>query len=106
MAGRGWAAMTMKPSPRIELEIDALILDGLSPREGALFAAAFRDELTRLLLTEGMPATVDQMATGRDGLPLAAVDGGVIAAPPGLAPEALGAHAAGALYRGLDGGAS
>ena len=39
--------MTMKPSPRIELEIDALVLDGLSPREGALFAAAFRDELTR-----------------------------------------------------------
>lgn len=92
----------MSRMPRIEFQIDTLALDALSPREGALFTTAFQDELTRLLLTEGLPAAVADAAAGSAAFPVS-LDGGAIEAPDGLTPETLGVRVAGAVFRGLGG---
>ena len=78
---------------RVELRIDDLVLEGLSPAEAREVGAALERELARLVRERGAPE--------RGG----AVE---IAAPaeierwPGEAPAALGARLAGAIHGRLD----
>lgn len=94
--------MSANPRPRLALAIDKLVLDGLSPRDGEIFAAAFSRELTRLLQA-GAP--FDELAGQgtTDTIALPELPGGAFAAPHGLAPEALGVRAAAAICRGFEG---
>lgn len=94
--------MSADPRPRLALAIDALVLEGLSPRDGEIFAAAFSRELTRLLQA-GAPFGRLAGHGMSDTIALSELAGGAFAAPRGLAPDALGARAAAAVYRGFDG---
>lgn len=94
----------MTSEPRLEVEIDALVLEGFSPGERELFTTAFTRELTRLLQHHGAPSSV--VAAGDSGpTAMTAVDGRSFHVAPGLAADAMGTHAAAAVYRGLGGAA-
>jgi hypothetical protein len=84
----------MKPQA-IEVTIDELVLEGVSPAERLRIGAALESELGRLLAERGLP---EDLAGGdqRD-----AVDGGSFVRGPGATPSSVGAHVAAAVYDGL-----
>jgi len=84
----------MKPRA-IEVTIDELLLEGVSPAERLRIGAALEGELGRLFAERGLP----------DGLTgageRAAVDGGSFARGPRDTPSSIGARVAAAVYDGL-----
>ena len=92
----------MMSSPRIQLDIEALVLHGVSRRDGDVFAAAFTRELTRLLSNDGLPADLSP-ASIPTAASFAAFRGVMADTRPELHPDALGARAAAAVYTGLGG---
>jgi hypothetical protein len=78
---------------RIELHIDALVLDGVDPADRAAFAAALQADLARVIGESGVAG-----AARHDGA-------AVVAAPPvdtpAATPAALGAATARVIQGGL-----
>ena len=92
----------MTTSPHIELTVDALVLHGVNPREGDVFATAFTRELTRLLSDVGLPADLSPESRPT-AMSFAEFSGEMVNTGPDLSPEALGERAAAAVYTGLGG---
>ena len=92
----------MTTSPHIELTVDALVLHGVNPREGDVFATAFTRELTRLLSDDGLPADLSQESRPI-AISFAESSGEMTDTGPDLSPDALGDRAAAAVYTGLGG---
>lgn len=84
----------MKPG-NIELRIDELVLHGFESADHRHIGEAVERELARLFVEEGVPPSLVREA-GIDR-----VDGGTFEAQPGSGAEAIGAHLARAVYRGL-----
>ncbi|NTX07787.1 hypothetical protein HUA74_42535 [Myxococcus sp. CA051A] len=79
---------------RIRLHIDELVLHGIAPAHREQVGEAVRQELTRLLATEGLPQ-------GLAGGEVARLDAGAVHVTPHAAPQSLGAQVARAVYSGL-----
>ncbi|MCP3166319.1 hypothetical protein [Myxococcus qinghaiensis] len=79
---------------RISLHIDELVLHGVSPAHREQVGEAVRQELSRLLATEGLPQ-------GFSGGEVARLDAGAVHVTPHAAPQSLGAQVARAVYSGL-----
>jgi hypothetical protein len=91
----------MTARPRIELHIDALVLDGIAPSPG--LAAAIEAELQRLFTEAGameglLPPGQGHSMPRRE---IARLDGAIQDGGPGLLP--LGARVGRALYQTLQG---
>jgi hypothetical protein len=84
----------MKPK-NIELNIEELVLHGLSPGDRHRIGEAVEQELTRLLADRGVPQSLER------GGEIASVDGGAIEVATGSRAEAIGAQVARAVYGGL-----
>ena len=72
---------------RIEVEIEALVLEGVRPRDAEIVGAALERELARLAREQGLPA-------GGPARPLTAQ----IELRPGEPPAQLGERLAGAVH--------
>jgi hypothetical protein len=81
--------------PGIQLEIEALVLEGFEARHARRITAALQDELSRLLQEEGAPGAWESSFTA------AQLETGPIQISPRHTPEAIGVQAARAIYRGL-----
>lgn len=84
----------MRPR-QIEVTIDELVLEGVSPAEKLRVAATVEKELGRLLAERGLPEGLQ--AGGTRG----SVDGGSFARAERATPSTVGAQVAAAVYRGL-----
>ncbi|MBA2363346.1 MAG: hypothetical protein H0V86_07460 [Chloroflexia bacterium] len=82
--------------PSIELHIKEIALHGVPPEHRDRIGVAFERELTRLLVSEGLPG---KMARDDE---LTNLDGGTIRLMPGAGPEDMGAQIAQAVYGGLE----
>jgi cobalamin biosynthesis Mg chelatase CobN len=76
----------------VTLKIERLVIEGFAERDQARVVEAFGAELTRLFKESGSP---------EQGARLGRLDGGVIQAQPGGAPEWHGAQAAQRLHSAL-----
>ncbi len=76
----------------VELHIEELVFEGLSPAEARRAGAALQAELARLFSERGLPAGF------RGCSAVETLDGGVIDLRPGLRPEAVGQLVAQRLY--------
>jgi hypothetical protein len=81
--------------PNIRVEIEALVLSGFEKRQARRIAAALESELSRLLQEEGAPGA---WASSQE---VAQLEVEPIQISPRQSPEAIGAQAARAIYRGL-----
>jgi hypothetical protein len=81
--------------PNIRVEIEALVLEGFEARQAGRIAAALESELSRLLQEEGEP---EAWASSQE---VAQLEVAPIQISPRHSPEAIGAQAARAIYRGL-----
>jgi hypothetical protein len=79
----------------VELHIEALVLEGIRPRDGDRIGVAVQSELTRLFAKRGVPPALARGGT----VPYA--DGGVVEARPDARPDVIGAQIAQAVYEGL-----
>ncbi|MBJ6762767.1 hypothetical protein JGU66_18540 [Myxococcaceae bacterium JPH2] len=85
----------MRPQ-RIALHIDELVLQGVPAAHRHRVAEALREELSRLLGEQGLPAHVDASALA------SRLARGPLTVTPGASPEAMGTSVARALYSGLN----
>jgi len=83
----------MRPA-EIDLQIDELVLHGFSHHDRARIGGAMERELRRLLAEDPARAASTTRAVMSD-------HGGAIHVAHGASPEAVGAQAAGAVYRAL-----
>ncbi len=81
----------------INIDIERLILEGMpmSPSQGRLLQAALKDELNRLLATEGIPGN------WQEGGVVPHIPGGAIQLKPGTNPSQMGQQIARGIYRGM-----
>ena len=81
----------------ISVTIEKLVLDGfdLTPTDRAVLTGAMREELGRLLATEGLGEGWP------DGSVIGHIDAGQIEYGPGRSPTETGRQIAGAVYGGL-----
>lgn len=79
----------------IELHIEELVLEGLSPGDRHRIGAAIEGELARLLTERGLPAGLAQ------GAEVPRLDGGSFEMNRNVTPEKVGAQVAGAVYGGM-----
>lgn len=79
----------------VHLQIEELILHGFTPADRQRIGAAVEEELTRLLVEQGVPPT---LANG--GL-LARLDGGSFSVSATAKPQQIGRQVAQAIYKGL-----
>lgn len=87
----------------IEIHIERLVLEGVSPADRHRVGAAVERELARLLSERGVPPGLDMdPPTARH---LRQVDGGSFQRSPVDRPQTVGARVAEGVYRGLGGGA-
>jgi hypothetical protein len=81
----------MEVRSEITVEIESLVIEGLTRREAERAALAFQGELQRLFTERGLPAGV---GSGKETLTVETP----LQLRPGAAPEKLGAQAAQALF--------
>lgn len=86
--------MTVSPSS-IDIHIGELVLHGFAPSDRHGISEALREELTRLLTTQGCPALFGQSAE------LAFLDAGSFRVSQGATPEAVGIQVAQTIYQKL-----
>jgi len=84
----------MKP-PRVKLNIENLVVDGVAHVDQATLREAIHQELSRLIAENGVPAHLGQ------GFPL---PNHAVTARPGVGARAIGAQVAQAIYGGMGGG--
>jgi hypothetical protein len=82
--------------PSIELHIEELVLHGFAPGDHPGISEAVQRELVRLLGERGVPPSLTH------GVEVARLDGGSFPMTPHLKAEAIGAHVAQAVGRGLN----
>ena len=88
----------MRPVPNIRLHIERLVLHGLSPLDRDRVREAFTQELSRLLLEQGVPESL------AGGAHVARLEVGTVRPHPGASGESVGVQAARAAYTRLAGG--
>jgi hypothetical protein len=81
--------------PGVDLAIDELVLEGLSPGDARRIGEAAGAALRELFEREGVPAA---LTTGGTAVTL---DAGAFVVPPGARPEAVGGLLARAVYRAI-----
>ncbi len=79
----------------IEIHVEELVLYGFPPEQRDRIGAAFERQLTRLVVSDGLPQSVAEIDE------VAHLDGGTIGLMPGAGPEDTGAQIARAVYGGL-----
>lgn len=79
----------------LELHIEALVLEGITPRDGDRIGVAVQAELTRLFAGRGVPPALVRGGT------VSYMDGGLVEARPDTRPDVIGAQIAQAVYEGL-----
>lgn len=83
------------PPRAVELHIEQLRLEGVTPGDRERIGAAMQLELARLLARDGIPQGWTQ------DRPVEQVDGGAIRIPPQMGAGTLGVQLARAAYRGF-----
>ncbi len=81
--------------PRVELNIDELVLEGFSPGDRYRIGEALEKELTRLLEVRGVP---ESLTSGGE---IEKINGGSFEVAPGARAERIGSQVARAVYGGL-----
>ena len=79
----------------IELHIEELVLHGFAAADRRAIGAAVEAELTRLLASRGLPASL------ADGATIRAIDAGRVAVPGDARPANVGVQVAQSVYGGL-----
>lgn len=93
-----WQQRTAEENPlrsKINLRIDALVLEGLNGGNHDQIARAVERELANLLIGGGIPET------WKSGQEIPNMDGGKISIQPGPSPGRLGGKIARAVYGGI-----
>ena len=85
--------------PSLEVQIDEVIVDGVSPADREALGAALSRELSRLATD---PATAGRL--GARPIDSPRLDAGVLDTPPGAPAEAVAEATARAIWRGIGGG--
>jgi len=85
----------VRAAPRVQVEIDELVLHGFAASEGRAVGDALSGELERMLAQTNFRRAFDR---GRD-LPI--LDAGRLTLPAQARPAAVGAQVARAVYAGL-----
>jgi hypothetical protein len=83
--------------PRISLNVDRLVVDGVPHVDQATLREAIHQELSRLIAENGVPAHLGQ------GFPM---PNHAVTARPGVGARAIGAQVAQAIYGGIGGQAT
>jgi hypothetical protein len=84
----------MKPA-RVEVTIDDLVLHGFKPGDRYAIAEGLQQELTRLLVEQGVPTAFTQEGE------VQRLDGGSFPMTPAAKGESVGTQAAQAVFGGL-----
>jgi len=79
----------------LEVYIEELVLHGFPTGDRYRIAEAVERELARLFAEQGVPPSFNR------GADILRLDGGAFELAPGSKAEAIGAHVAEAVYRGL-----
>ena len=83
--------------PRLNIDIEQVVLDGVDPTDWRLVESGMRDELARLVERDGLPASFDGEVASEPAV------SGPIEVPADAEPRAIGRAVARTLYERLTG---